>query len=149
MEPEQKDENQSSPEKSRPILYYDIISPQARSCYILTKILGVDVDLKPLELVKGEHFSEEYNKVSPSGTVPTLEHGKLILYDSQTIMIYLCDQYSCGQLPPICPQKYIPRLELLNLLFYEGGILYRRHSQIMVNIFFQYFRHFAFYLQFI
>lgn len=134
MECEQRNKKEMcSSEVCKPILYYDMISPQARSCYILTKILGVDVELCPLELVKGEHFSEEYGKVSPSGTVPTLVHGKLILYDSQTIMIYLCDQYSCGQLPPICPQQYIPRLELLNLLFYEGSILYRRHSQIMVK----------------
>lgn len=135
MDCEQSEENTPcTSEKGKPILYYDVISPQARCCYILTKILGIDIDLRPLELIKGEHFSEEYVKVNPTGTVPTLVHGKLILYDCQTIMIYLCDQNASGQLPPICPQKYITRLELLNLLFYEGCILYRRHSQIMVSV---------------
>uniref|UniRef100_A0A1A9X4U5 GST N-terminal domain-containing protein n=1 Tax=Glossina brevipalpis TaxID=37001 RepID=A0A1A9X4U5_9MUSC len=119
---------------SVPILYYDDLSPQARSCYMLIKVLEIDVELKPINLINGEHFSEEYSKINPSCTVPALIDGNLTLYDGHTIMIYLCDKFAHAYNPQLCPKRYLTRLEVLNLLFYEGCVLYRRHSHLLTDI---------------
>uniref|UniRef100_A0A1A9V271 Uncharacterized protein n=1 Tax=Glossina austeni TaxID=7395 RepID=A0A1A9V271_GLOAU len=119
---------------STPILYYDDLSPQARSCYMLIKVLEIDVELKHINLINGEHFSEEYSKINPSCTVPALIDGNLTLYDGHTIMIYLCDKFAHAYNPQLCPKRYLTRLEVLNLLFYEGCVLYRRHSHLLTDI---------------
>lgn len=46
-----------------PVLYYDDLSPQARSCCMLIKVLDVDVELKYINLISGEHLGEAYSKV--------------------------------------------------------------------------------------
>lgn len=48
---------------ARPILYYDDISPVVRSVLMLVDVLKIDVELKFIDLFKGEHRSDEYFKV--------------------------------------------------------------------------------------
>lgn len=59
--------------------------------------------------------------------------GQFILNDSHTIMIYLCDKYGNVKLPHLCPRDYLLRLNILNMLFYEGSVLYRRYIHLLVS----------------
>eukprot|EP00999_Lentomonas_sp_LEN2_P000458 NODE_1460_length_852_cov_98.286897_g1412_i0.p1 GENE.NODE_1460_length_852_cov_98.286897_g1412_i0~~NODE_1460_length_852_cov_98.286897_g1412_i0.p1 ORF type:complete len:244 (+),score=87.40 NODE_1460_length_852_cov_98.286897_g1412_i0:62-733(+) len=74
---------------SAPILYYAPLSPPSRFALLSAKLLGVEVDVRILDLSKGEHKSEEFLAKNPNGTVPTLEDGDLILYESMAIFRYL------------------------------------------------------------
>lgn len=47
----------------KPILYYDDISPVVRSVLMLIDELNIDVELKFLNLFKGDHRSDEFFKV--------------------------------------------------------------------------------------
>lgn len=47
----------------KPILYYDDISPVVRSVLMLIDELKIDVELKFVDLFKGEHRSDEFFKV--------------------------------------------------------------------------------------
>lgn len=47
-----------------PILYYVNLSPPSRAVLLLAKYLGVDLDLKVVNLLAGEHLTPEYRKVS-------------------------------------------------------------------------------------
>uniref|UniRef100_A0A1A9WI10 GST N-terminal domain-containing protein n=1 Tax=Glossina brevipalpis TaxID=37001 RepID=A0A1A9WI10_9MUSC len=119
---------------SIPILYYDDLCPQARSCCMLIKVLDVDVELKHVNLISGEHLGEAYSKINPSRTVPTLVDGNVTLYDGHTIMIYLCDKYASKYGPPVMPKDYLARLEIFNLLFFEACVLHRCHSHFLTDI---------------
>lgn len=48
----------------KPILYYDDISPVVRSVLMLIDALKIDVELKFVDLFKGEHRSDEFFKVN-------------------------------------------------------------------------------------
>ncbi len=50
----------------KPILYYDDISPVVRSVLMLIDELKIDVELKYLDLFKGDHRSDEFFKVKIS-----------------------------------------------------------------------------------
>jgi len=48
----------------KPILYYDDRSPPVRSCLMLIKMLNIDVELRFVDLFRGEQFGKEYLAVS-------------------------------------------------------------------------------------
>ena len=47
-------------------LYYHILSPLARSVASLAKHLGLEVNIKELNMMAGEHKNPEFLKVSSS-----------------------------------------------------------------------------------
>lgn len=47
----------------KPELYADRRSPPVRSVLLLVEALGIDVNEKPIDLAKGEHYSPELLKV--------------------------------------------------------------------------------------
>lgn len=49
---------------AKAIFYYDDISPVVRSVLMLINLLKIDVELKHINLFKGEHRSEEFFKVN-------------------------------------------------------------------------------------
>jgi glutathione S-transferase len=51
---------------------------------------GVDVEVKPIDLSKGEHKSPEYiSKHHPFGVIPVLYDGDFKLYESRAIARYI------------------------------------------------------------
>lgn len=48
----------------KPILYYDDRSPPVRSCLMLIKLLDIDVELRFVDLFKGEQFQKDFLAVS-------------------------------------------------------------------------------------
>uniref|UniRef100_A0A182Q2T3 glutathione transferase n=1 Tax=Anopheles farauti TaxID=69004 RepID=A0A182Q2T3_9DIPT len=83
----------STPEMT---LYYDEVSPPARSILMALSALGVKdrAKLVHIDLFNAEHFSQDFLKVNPLHTVPVLQHGDLTLTDSHAILMYLCDTFA-------------------------------------------------------
>jgi glutathione S-transferase len=68
--------------------------------------LGVDFEAVTVNLVAGEHRSPAFLKISPTGKVPVLVDGELVLTESIAIVLYLAEKYiDRGLLPTEVGQK--------------------------------------------
>ncbi|XP_050743159.1 glutathione S-transferase E14 isoform X2 [Drosophila biarmipes] len=112
----------------RPILYYDDRSPPVRSCLMLIKLLDIDVELRFVDLFKGDQFQKDFLEHS----VPTLVHGDVVLTDSHAILIHLAEKYD--KTGNLWPQEHKERMKVLNLLLFECSFLFRRDSDFMSAI---------------
>ncbi|KAH8407624.1 hypothetical protein KR222_008249, partial [Zaprionus bogoriensis] len=117
---------------SKPILYYDDRSPPVRSCLMLIKMLGIEVELRYVDLFKGAQFAPEFLALNPQHSVPTLVHNDLVLTDSHVILIHLAQQFDAEG--TLWPQDATARLKVLNLLFFECSFLFRRDSDLMSEL---------------
>ncbi|KAG4068652.1 hypothetical protein HA402_002343 [Bradysia odoriphaga] len=117
---------------AKPILYYDDISPVVRSVLMLIDVLKIDVDLKYIDLFKGEHRSDEFFRISPNRTVPALKHNNFVITDSHAILIYLVEEF--GQSDSLYSSDKMTRIKILDLLFFNGTNLFRKDSDLMTEI---------------
>lgn len=65
--------------------------------------------------------------------MPAFKDNEVTLTDSHSILIYLCEKYGKDN-THLWPTKSIERINILNKLFYSGTLLFRRDSDLMVNI---------------
>ena len=72
-----------------PTLYIDIVSQPARAVMIYLDICKIKYKKVPIRILKGEHLSDAFQKVSVAQTIPTLVHNNLTLYESHAIMTYI------------------------------------------------------------
>lgn len=61
----------------KPILYYDERSPPVRSCLMLIKLLDIDVELRFVNLFKGEQFQKDFLAVSEANLFSGFARNKL------------------------------------------------------------------------
>jgi len=62
-------------------LYHFHISPPSRSVLMTLKALGIDFEVKPVNLFEGEQKKTEYLKINPRGKVPALMDGNVNVYE--------------------------------------------------------------------
>ena len=70
--------------------------PLALNCYkvrLLLSLLGVEYARHPIDLLKDEHKSAEFLALNPFGQLPVLTDGKVVLRDSQAIMVWLARKH--------------------------------------------------------
>lgn len=75
------------------ILYGSAISPCVRRCRITLLEKGINFDEVEIDLASMEQRDPEYLKLNPNGFVPTLAHGKFVVYESSVINEYLEHQF--------------------------------------------------------
>ena len=66
------------------------------NCYkvrLFCALLGLDLDLVPVDLMAGAHKESPFIELNPFGEVPVLEDGDLMLRDSQAILVYLARKF--------------------------------------------------------
>ncbi len=61
--------------------------------------MGVEYEHIPVNPLAGETQTEEYLKMSPSGKVPALDDDGFTVFESNTIMRYLCRKYKSDFYP--------------------------------------------------
>lgn len=71
---------------------------------------GLPYEYRAVDLVKGEQFTPEFEKLNPLHFVPVLVDGDLVVSDSFAILLYLEEKYPQNALLPADP-----RLKALNL----------------------------------
>lgn len=71
-------------------LYGNLLSQPARAIFLFLKANGIPHEFKFVDLAKGEHLSEEYEKLNPLKKVPVIEDDGFILRESVGILRYLC-----------------------------------------------------------
>ncbi|KAL1502343.1 hypothetical protein ABEB36_007497 [Hypothenemus hampei] len=104
------------------VLYYFEASPPVRSVLMTINILGINVQLIRVNLSKEEQLQEEFLKVNPTHTVPTLDDNGFIVWDSHAIIQYLADKYSKDDhFYPINLEK---RTLVNQMLFFDTSIIF-------------------------
>ena len=72
------------------ILYYSPLSNYCSKVKFLIDYKNINVDLMP---PPGGYGSDIFKKISPLGSIPTLNHNNVILYESEIINEYLNELY--------------------------------------------------------
>lgn len=62
-------------------LYYMPLSAPCRSVMLTAKAVGVELNLKLLNLPAGEHMKPEFVAINPQHCIPTLVDGNLKLWE--------------------------------------------------------------------
>jgi glutathione S-transferase len=88
-------------------LFFTPASPPARAAVLGIRVLGLDVELKNVNLLAGEQKSEEFQKLNPVGKVPVfVDSDGFTLSESRAILAYLVSSRSPeSDLYPNDPRK--------------------------------------------
>ncbi|XP_037042539.1 glutathione S-transferase 1-like isoform X2 [Bradysia coprophila] len=119
---------------SKIILYYLSLSPPVRSVLLTAKALGIDLDLRNVNLLEGDHLKPEFIKLNPQHTVPTIDDNGVIIYDSHVICGYLVDKYAKDD--SLYPKDIVQRAQVNARLHFDTGFLFARLRFMFEPIFF-------------
>jgi glutathione S-transferase len=81
-------------------LYVAPPSPRAFKVIALANYLGLEYELKPVDLVKGDHMRPEFAALNPNKKMPVLEDDGFVLWESNAIVRYLAARHGAGRLEP-------------------------------------------------
>ncbi|XP_045106874.1 glutathione S-transferase D7-like isoform X2 [Portunus trituberculatus] len=104
-----------------PTLYYFLMSPYSRSVLLAVRTLGLDVELKTIDLKKKEQLNPDFVAINPQHTVPTLVDGDLVLTESRAISTYLVSRY--GKDDSLYPKDVVTRAKVDGLLYFDCATL--------------------------
>jgi glutathione S-transferase len=65
----------------------------------------VDYDQEVIGRQYGGTFEPDYCRLNPNGNIPTLEDGDFVLWESNAIVAYICQNYGPAGLCPQAPQQ--------------------------------------------
>ncbi|XP_076241614.1 glutathione S-transferase 1-1-like [Calliopsis andreniformis] len=102
--------------------YYFPPSPPSRSVLLLAKAIGVHLNMKMVNVFKGEHLKPDYLKVNPQHAVPAIDDNGFILYESRPIMGYLVSKYAKND--SLYPRDPKQRGLVDQRLYFDIGTLY-------------------------
>ncbi|XP_034937797.1 glutathione S-transferase 1-1-like [Chelonus insularis] len=107
-------------------LYYLPLSPPCRAVMLTIEALGIDVNYKTLNILNGEHLTQEYEEMNPQRTIPFMVDDDVKLSESRAIMGYLVDQY--GSDSNLYPTELNARALVNQFLQFDAGKLYSSMS---------------------
>src|SRR5688572_546861 len=81
------------------VLYHHPWSRAAGVVWMLEEV-GVDYELRWVDIVAGAQKTPEFLKLSPMGKLPVLVDGAAVVTESAAIGVYLADRYAPGRLAP-------------------------------------------------
>jgi glutathione S-transferase len=110
-------------------LYYsDVLSPH-KVCAV-ARYLGSPVEYLYLDLTQGEQRSPGYLALNPSGKVPTLVDGDLVIWEADAVMCHLAARAG-SELWPRTTDRQIDVIRWLSWnhqhFYSHGGALYFQH----------------------
>lgn len=91
-------------EKMSKVLYHHPVSPPSRATLLTIRNLGLDVEVKVVDIYKGEQFAPEFLKLNPNHQVPVYTEGDFVLAESRAIIAYLAN-VTKSKLYPDDPKK--------------------------------------------
>jgi glutathione S-transferase len=81
------------------VLYHHPHSRASATVWMLEEV-GVEYELRWVDLMTGAHKSPELLALNPMGKLPTLTDGDLVMTENAAIGLYLADRYAYGRLSP-------------------------------------------------
>lgn len=118
-----------------PKLYYFAPSPAARAPLFVARNLKLDnLEIKIVDLSKGEQHENWYKKINPQEAVPALDDGGFIINESRAISAYLVNSRAYGHsLYPTDPKQ---RAVVDSRLYFDATTLFPRVGSIVVSHFY-------------
>merc|ERR1712212_877557 len=107
--------------------YYMILSGPCRGPMLTAKAVGLELNLKSINLLAGEQMKPEFLAINPTHVVPTAVDGDFTLWESRAIAAYFVNQY--GKDDSLYPKDPKTRAQVDKLLYFDMGTLYQRYSQ--------------------
>uniref|UniRef100_A0A7C8Z852 glutathione transferase n=1 Tax=Opuntia streptacantha TaxID=393608 RepID=A0A7C8Z852_OPUST len=83
---------------------------------IALHLKGLDYEYKAVNLLKGDHFSPEFQNLNPLGYVPVLVDEDIVIADSFAIVMYLEEKYPQHPLLPQNLQKKALNYQVANII---------------------------------
>lgn len=115
-------------------LYYMPESPPCRAVQMLAAQIGLPLELKYINLDKGEQKSAEFVRVNPQQVVPTIVHDDFTLWESRAILKYLVLKYAPDS--SLYPQDLKKRAKVDQMLDFDIGTLYNSLGKYLVPVLF-------------
>ncbi|CAN7938593.1 unnamed protein product [Ixodes hexagonus] len=108
------------------VLYSCEASAPCRVVRMVAKHIGLPLTIKEVDIAAGDTKKEDFLKLNPAHTVPTMVDGSVVLFESRAIVTYMVDKYAPGS--PLYPQDLDKRAVINNLLMFDIGTLYKAMS---------------------
>ncbi|XP_029915274.1 glutathione S-transferase theta-1a [Myripristis murdjan] len=77
-------------------LYLDLHSQPCRSVFLFAKTVGIPFEFKLVDLTEGQHFSEDFGKLSIVRKVPVMKDGNFVLTESIAILQYMVQKFAAS-----------------------------------------------------
>ncbi|KAK7072118.1 Glutathione S-transferase, C-terminal domain [Halocaridina rubra] len=126
---------QTSFSSKMPDFYYLPLSAPCRSGMLVAKAVGVDLNMKLVDLMAGEQMKPEFVAINPQHCVPTLVDGDFTLWESRPICTYLASKY--GKDDSLYPSDLKIRANIDRLMYFDMGTLYHRFGEYVYPVVFQ------------
>jgi len=115
--------------------YYNLVaSAPCRGPRLTAAALGVELNIKPVDLMKKEQMTPEYLKMNPQHTVPTMDDNGFCLWESRAICSYLVAAY--GKDDSLYPKDPKERALVDQRLYFDMGSLYEKFGQCIYPVIF-------------
>ncbi|XP_013786721.1 glutathione S-transferase 1-like [Limulus polyphemus] len=108
-------------------LYHMAPSGPCRAVRMVAKIIGVDLNLKNVDLMAGEQNKPEFLKMNPQHCVPTIDDDGFILWESRAIIQYLVNKYAPDS--SLYPKDPRQRAVVDRLLYFDMGTLFKAQGE--------------------
>jgi glutathione S-transferase len=76
-----------------PVLYDLEVSGNCYKVRLLCAILGVPLQIVPVDFLAGDHKRPPVSDLNPFGELPVFKDGELVLRDSQAILVYIARKW--------------------------------------------------------
>ena len=80
-------------------LYFHPVSTASKPIVMFCADANISYEPHVIDLQKGEHLSESYLKVNPSGLVPTIDDEGFVLTEGSAILKYLAEKHNSPAYP--------------------------------------------------
>lgn len=104
-------------------LYYSPLASTSRAILMTGKALGLEFNLKEINVAKEEQLKPEFVKINPQHTIPTLVDNGFTLWESRAILTYLIEKY--GKDDSLYPKDPQRRALVNQRLYFDMGTLYK------------------------
>jgi glutathione S-transferase len=99
-------------------LYSTALSANGRKVLAVSRHLELDIEVRLVNVYRGEGRHAEYLAINPTGKIPTLVDGDFTLYESNAILLYLSEAHGNFRLWSHHPQL---RGRIARWLFWESA----------------------------
>jgi len=93
-------------------------SPNGRKASIALEELGLDYQVKPIDMAAREQHKPEFLALNPNHKVPVVRDGQQVVWESGAILVYLAEKYGKGEILSLDPAK---RMEAIQYAFFQTG----------------------------
>lgn len=116
-------------------LHYMLKSPPCRAVMLTAEAVGVKLNLKEVDIFKGEHKTPEFLALNPQHCLPTMVDGDFVIWESRPICSYLASKY--GKDDSLFPSDPRARAEVERMNYFDMGTLFSRFGEYVGPVLFR------------